>query len=463
MLSSKCDCFPFQRSTGKILKATEFWQGILGQLEVELPSHVYKTWLFETRGHSLDDDSLTVEVPSPFIAECLKKRMYQIIHRTVERLNSRALDIYFKIPDSKKGNGVATKRGSTSSSNYPPIGHLDRPLNSRYTFDSFVVGPCNDLAYSGAQSVASHPGKTYNPLFVYSDVGLGKTHLLQAIGHQCEGAGLSFIYVTGEQFTNEYISSIQSRTTTDFRNKYRTADVLLIDDIQFISGKEQTQEGFFHTFNDLHSSGRQLVLSSDRPPAALSRLADRLRSRFESGLMVDMQPPDFETRLAILSTKAREHNIDPPADILEAIARTAKSSIRELEGHLNKLLALSQMRNRPVDWDLVAQSLPKIKESTVSVAQPDMIIKTVCQAHSISKDHLISKKRTRHIAAARQIAMFLLYTDACLSITEIGTIFQRNHSTVSHSVKKMAALVTEDSQFNSRVMSLKRQLVQTYS
>lgn len=445
------------------MKATEFWQGILGQLEVELPQHVYKTWLSETRGHTLTDDSLIVEVPSPFIAECLEKKMYQIIHRTVERVNSRSLDIHFKIPDKKNGSNVATKMGLKSAPNYSTARHLGWALNSRYTFDSFVVGPCNDLAYSGAQSVASHPGKTYNPLFVYSNVGLGKTHLLQAIGHQCATAGLSFIYVTGEQFTNEYISSIQSRTTNDFRNKYRTADVLLIDDIQFLRGKEQTQEGFFHTFNDLHSSGRQLVLSSDRPPAALSPLADRLRSRFESGLMVDMQPPDFETRLAILSTKAREHNINPPLDILEAIAKTAKSSIRELEGHLNKLLALSQMRNSPVDWDLVAQALPTISDSTVSVAQPDMIIKTVCQAHSISKEHLISKKRTRHVATARQIAMLLLYTDACLSITEIGEIFQRNHSTVSHSVKKMTALLTENAQFNSRVQSLKRQLVQAYS
>ena len=463
MLSSKYDRLPFQRRSEKILKATEFWQGILGQLEVELPSHVYKTWLSNTRGHTLTDDSLTIEVPSPFIAECLEKKMYQIIHRTVERVNSRSLDIHFQIPGSKNGNGVATKRLAKSASNYPPIGQLEWPLNSRYTFDSFVVGPCNDLAYSGAQSVASHPGKTYNPLFIYSDVGLGKTHLLQAIGHQCEEAGRSFIYVTGEQFTNEYIFSIQSRTTNDFRNKYRTPDVLLIDDIQFISGKEQTQEGFFHTFNDLHSSGRQLILSSDRPPTALAPLADRLRSRFESGLMVDMQPPDLETRLAILSTKAREHNIDPPSDILEAIAKTAKSNIRELEGHLNKLLALSQMRNSPVDWDLVAQALPKIQESTVSVAQPDMVIRTICQAYSVSKDHLISKKRTRHIAAARQIAMFLLYTDSCLSITEIGRILQRNHSTVSHAIKKMTALITEDSQFSSRVKSLKRQLVQTYS
>ena len=179
------------------MKATEFWQGILGQLEVEVPQHVYKTWLSETRGHALTDDSLTVAVPSPFIAECLEKRMYQIIHKTVERVNSRSLDIHFKIPDSNDGSPVVTKMGVKSAPNYPTAGHLGSALNSRYTFDSFVVGPSNDLAYSGAQSVASHPGKTYNPLFVYSDVGLGKTHLLQAIGHQCNAAGLSFIYVTG--------------------------------------------------------------------------------------------------------------------------------------------------------------------------------------------------------------------------------------------------------------------------
>jgi chromosomal replication initiator protein len=331
-------------------------------------------------------------------------------------------------------------------------------LNARYTFDSFVVGTGNRLAHAAALAVAENPARAYNPLFLYGGVGLGKTHLLHAVGLACIGAGLRARYVSSEEFTNDLINAIRTHTTDTFREHYRRIEVLLIDDIQFIAGKESTQEEFFHTFNALHGQEKQLVISSDRPPKALVTLEERLRSRFEWGLIADIQPPDFETRMAILRSKAERAGRSVEPEFLELIARRVQSNIRELEGALTRLLAFSDLGGLPMARELVESTLTDLQTRTTAMT-PDRIITAVADQFGVDEDRLLSTDRSRQVALPRQVAMYLIRQGTDASLPKIGEVLGgRDHTTVMYGLDKITGLLETDENLRRQVAAIRESL-----
>ncbi len=320
-------------------------------------------------------------------------------------------------------------------------------LNPRYTFDSFVVGPNNNLAHAGAVAVAQRPGESYNPLFIYGGAGLGKTHLLHAIGHQVcfDKSSAKLIYVTCEKFINEFIDAIEKSKNVEFRSKYRNTDVLMIDDIQFLIGKERTCDEFFHTFNELHEAGKQIVITSDRQPKELRGLAERLRSRFEWGLIVDVSKPDYETKVAIIRKKAELDNIYIPNDVIELIATSVESNIRELEGSLTKVRHYSDLLNKPITLDIAREALKTLlSNSRTKAVTPDRILEKVSDYYCIEVNDIKTKNRTQEIAFIRQLCMYLIKTMLDLSYPQIGSIFNRHHSTVIHAYERISADIAND-------------------
>ena len=315
------------------------WKAALGELQLQVTRPSYETWLRDTTGVSFGDGEFVVGTPNAFVAEMLEQRMYSLISQVLERITTHKVDVRFQVMDAAapaetEGKGSSDIGGTAASTVHQGVVEAPpyRPIspNRIYTFETFIVGKSNDLAHAAAQAVSERPGQVYNPLVLYADVGLGKTHLLHAIGHRILAQGLSLIYATTEEFTNEYIKAIREGKTEDFRQRYRNADVLLLDDIQFLIGKEQTQEGFFHTFNALHMNNKQIVITSDRPVSALSLLDDRVRSRLAGGLVADIQPPDLETRLAILNAKAQFLGLHVPKQVIEYLGERIHKNIREL-------------------------------------------------------------------------------------------------------------------------------------
>jgi chromosomal replication initiator protein len=336
--------------------------------------------------------------------------------------------------------------------------HNNHSINARYTLDSFVVGPSNRLAHAACMAVAENPAKAYNPLFLYGGVGLGKTHLLHAIGSEANRRGLQVLYVSSEEFTNDLIYSIQKRTTAAFRDRYRRIDVLLIDDIQFIAGKESTQEEFFHTFNTLHGQDKQLIISSDRPPKALVTLEERLRSRFEWGLTVDIQPPDLETRIAILRTKAERANRQVPNEIIEAIARQIQSNIRELEGALTRVLAFADLSGQTLTTSLVNSALADLLPQR-NVIDATQVVNAVSTIFGVSTDRLLGRDRSREVAWPRQIAMYLLREEGNVSLPQIGeALGGRDHTTVMYACDKVADLIERDDRLRRQLIQIREQL-----
>jgi chromosomal replication initiator protein len=334
-------------------------------------------------------------------------------------------------------------------------------FNPKYTFESFIVGGCNRLAHAAAIGAAQSPGQSYNPLFIYSGSGLGKTHLLQAIGHVAQARKVRVLYVSGEQFTNDFISAIRERKTDEFRNKYRSVDLLMIDDIHFISGKEQTEESFFHTFNELHNSNRQIVITSDRPPKSMPLLEDRLRSRFEWGLIVDIQPPDLETRLAILKAKAEQCGAELPPDVLEFIAQQIKNNIRELEGGLNRVMAYARLLRAKVTAELAAKALRDIASKVLSGTNitPPLLIDVVASSFCLTTEDLIGRQRDKEVAQARQVAMYLLKQQNNCSLAEIGAVLGgRNPSTVSHACEKIALDIQASPLLRRKIENIKKKI-----
>ncbi len=446
----------------------EIWRAVLGELQLQLPRPTFETWLRQTEGVGCDDQSLVVEVPTPFAVAWLERRMYQSIQKTVEKVTQQPLDVQFRV---KKGSIQQTVEPTALGAGPVPVSSAPNGLNPfsevrptrlpnlspKYTFGSFVVGSSNQLAYSAAQAICEAPGRGYNPLFIYSGVGLGKTHLLHAIGHVCAGRGLSVLYATSEQFTNEFISAIRNRTTEEFRHRYRSVQVLLMDDVHFLSGKEQTHEGFFHTFNDLHTSGNQVVITSDRPPKALALLEDRLRSRFEWGLIADIHPPNLETRMAILMSKADQLGVVLAESVIELIAKRVQKNVRELEGSLNRIVAFSQLMNTPVDLESTSRILDDLSSDAARHSiDPEQIIKAVSQYFRVSPEELLGRSRTQKIAQARQVAMYLLIYELELSPTQVGRLLGgRDHATVIHGAGKINGEVNEDGQLRQDVLTIK--------
>lgn len=438
-------------------RAIDTWKAVLGDLQLQVNPSTYETWLKDTQGVSISDNLLAVEVATPFAIEWLERRMYQSIQSTAQKIAGRPLQVQFQVRNTAPSDYSESPVADEQRSAHRTIQAPQYKLNGKYNFNSFVVGPSNRLPYNAARAVAEAPGRSYNPLFIYSGVGLGKTHLLHAIGHICVSEGLSFIYVTCEQFTNEFITAIRGRTTEDFRAKYRSVEVLLMDDIQFISGKEQTQEGFFHTFNDLHNANRQIVLTSDRPPKALALLEDRLRSRFEWGLIADVQPPDLETRMAILRTKAEQMHLGLDDGITEFVAKKVQKNVRELEGCLNRVAALARLSGRHITLELASQAIADfMPDLSRRSASPDRIMEEVNRKFRVTNDDLIGRSRKKGIVRARHVAMYLLHEELGMKDTEIGRLLgNRDHATVINAVGKVNYEINVDPQLRQDVLDIK--------
>ncbi len=434
--------------------AGEIWDATLGGLEVEVTKSNYQTWLKDTVGLSYRDGYFVVGAPNAFAVAWLEKRLYNLIKKTLSGVLGCSVEVKFEVNQAQQGENSVTPEISGK------VTGNQCNFNPKYTFDTFVVGSSNRLAHAAALGVASNPGKMYNPLFLYGGAGLGKTHLLHAIGQACQDNYNQIVYVTTEQFTNEFISSVMKNNTAEFRDKYRSADVLLIDDIQFIANKESTQEGLFHTFNELHSTNRQIVISSDRPPKTLSLLEERLRSRFEWGLIADIQYPDFETRAAILQAKAEELNVTVPLEVFYLISRRVQNNIRELEGALNRVIAYAKLLNSPISTDLVVEALMDISiDETRKSLTYDILLEAVASYFGLTPEALISKKRDKAVAFARQVAMYLMREEMNTPWTEIGrTLGGRDHSTVVYGYSKISAEVEASSALRRDVLEIKERL-----
>ena len=434
------------------------WQATLGQLQLEMSKASFVTWVSSAEFLRYDEESCCFEigVKNAYARDWLDDRLNAKISRLLTGMMGTTVTAKFS-------DGSAIHPGSTSEQKraaapLPAPMNENVTINGRYRFDNFVVGSNNRLAHAACMAVAENPARAYNPLFLYGGVGLGKTHLLHAIGNACQPANLSVLYVSSEEFTNDLINAIRTHTTPAFREKYRQVDVLLIDDIQFIAGKESTQEEFFHTFNTLHGQNKQLVISSDRSPKALVTLEERLRSRFEWGLTADIQAPDVETRLAILRSKAERAGRNVPADILELIARQVQSNIRELEGALNRVLAYSDLSGIPLTLDLAHNALADFLPHGLDL-EPDDGLNAVSQAFGISNERLLGRERTREVALPRQIAMYLLREEGGVSLPQIGDfIGGRDHTTVIYACDKVNELMETDERLRRQVLQIRERL-----
>ena len=436
--------------------AQEIWESALGELQLQVNKPNYQTWFKGAKGLTYQGNQFVIGVPNVFIAEYLDKNQRSLIEKTLIGLTDSDINVTFKVNSAPQDSPAVSPDQDTATT-----GTENARFNIKYTFDSFIVGGCNRLAYAAALGAAQNPGQSYNPLFIYGGAGLGKTHLLQAIGHMAQSSNAQVLYVSGEQFTNDFINAIREQKTDEFRNKYRSVDMLMIDDIQFIGGKEQTEESFFHTFNELHNSNRQIVITSDRPPKSMPLLEDRLRSRFEWGLIVDIQPPELETRLAILKAKAEKAGAEIPPDVLEFIAQQIKKNIRELEGGLNRVIAYAQLLRTEVTAELVAKALTNIasRASDSTNIIPPMLINTIASSFHLTTEDLIGRRRDREVAQARQVAMYLLKKQNNCSLAEIGTILGgRNPSTVSHACEKIAMDIQASPLLRRKIQGIQKKI-----
>jgi chromosomal replication initiator protein len=444
--------------TEERMTAERLWDAALGQLQLEMPRAAFDTWVRDAELLTYEDGTFIVGVQNAYAKDWLEDRLRSTVTRVLTGLAGRSAEVRFVVwqedpheealPLSFGPRETPVQRKSSSS-----VG-----LNPKYTFENFVVGPSNRLASAAAQAVAENPARAYNPLFLYGGVGLGKTHLLHAIGNACDGFGLQILYVSSEEFTNDLINAIRGHTTDAFRDRYRRMDVLLIDDIQFIAGKESTQEEFFHTFNTLHGQDKQLIISSDRPPKALVTLEERLRSRFEWGLTADIQAPDFETRLAILTSKAERAGRRVPSEYLEIIARRVQSNIRELEGALNRVYAFSDLSGLPLTKDLIESALADLLPRTGSISS-EQIIRVVAREYGVEEERLLSRQRTRDVALPRQVAMYLMREETGASLPQIGeALGGRDHTTVMYGCEKITDRLETDDGLRRQVFSIREAL-----
>ncbi|GBD17045.1 Chromosomal replication initiator protein DnaA [bacterium HR26] len=458
------------------MQAKQIWQVALSDLETRVSRANYETWLRNTELISFEGDCATIGAPNSFAVEQLRSKFAVPIQETLSLITGRPVAVQFAVLNSDRPALQPAPRRQARRSAVaelepppaPPSRQLEltvtpeHGLNPRYTFEKFVVGASNRLAHAAAMAVADRPADKFNPLFIYGGVGLGKTHLLHAIGHRAlaRRPQLKVRYVSSETFTNDLIHAIRQQRTDEFRNRYRTIDILMVDDIQFIAGKESTQEEFFHTFNALYQAGKQIVISSDRPPKAIHNLADRLRSRFEGGLLADIQPPDLETRQAILAEKGRELGVRVPDDVLEYVARKIESNIRELEGALNRIVALAQLYHRSITLDLAVEALTDAHaEARRQQLTPEAVIDAVSQHYRVSVPELVGPGRRRDVVVPRQVAMYLMREELGLSLVEIGQrLGGRDHTTVLHGIEKIEQQLQHDGQLRGEVLAVRERL-----
>lgn len=437
------------------------WNNLIGNLQAEMTKAAFDTWVRDTELVEYKDKVLTIGVQNAYARDWLESRLSSTIIRLLTGYLNEIVDLKIIVWHNDSGlpadgSQIDNETVANPTSNENP--QQPSSINAKYTFSNFVIGSSNRLASAACMAVAEKPAKAYNPLFLYGGVGMGKTHMLHAIGNSILANGKQVLYVSTEEFTNDLINAIRSHNTQVFRDRYRNIDVLLIDDIQFISGKESTQEEFFHTFNALHGQDKQIVISSDRPPKAMNTLEERLRSRFEWGLIVDIQPPDLETRTAILRSKAERSGKNVPNEILDSIARQIRSNIRELEGALTRVLAFAELTNQPLTLNLVDSALIDLLPKREQL-KPDQVLSTVANAFGITPEKILSRDRTRDIALPRQVVMYLLREEANISLPQIGeALGGRDHTTVMYACEKVADMIERDDHLRRQLIQIRNQL-----
>lgn len=463
---------------------SETWDAVLAELELSLSKANFITWFKNTGIISLTDGQVVICVPSAFTKSWIESKYHKMIIQSLERVtekpvkhleyrieniknisneqttpNSPSFD--FKQPDFNSPS-LTPSFSSTSTVASTSNSSGSFTINPKYSFETFVVGKGSELAYAAAQAVVSRPGTSYNPLFIYGGVGLGKTHLIQAIGNELlkKNPNTTIMYVSAEKFSNDFITSIKEGEAKEFQNRYRHIDLLLIDDIQFIAGKDRTQESFFHTFNELHQQNKQVVLTSDRPPKAIPALEDRLKSRFGWGMIADVTAPDFETRTAILEKKCAAKNFNIPADVLQTIASMVQSNIRELEGALNKIIVFHELKNTAPTIESVKSLLSTLETPSIrSSLSSSQLIKTIGQMYNLSLEDLLGKSREKKISYPRQIIMYLMREELKMSYPAIGDeLGGRDHTTAIHAHEKIANELENDPKTKQEIESIKQRL-----
>jgi chromosomal replication initiator protein len=452
----------------------EAWNKAYSQLEIQLDRASFDTWLRSAVFLGFQDDVFSIGVPNSYARDMLQHRLYRDVRRVLSNVLGMTAELCFEVHKPVRQTDddeelplfkLLAQQPEAATPIYQQIARPQRPdlpeseLNPRLTFERFVANSANRMTYEAAMAVAEHPATLYNPFFIYGGVGLGKTHLLQSIAHSCRTRGQRVIYIPSEVFTNDLVDAIRQRTTAMFREKYRSADVLLVDDIQFIAGKESTQEEFFHTFNSLYTFNKQVVLASDRHPSELHTLEDRLRSRFSGGLVMDLQPPEFETRLAILELWAGEREIELPRHIAERIADRARTNVRELEGIFNQMVASAQIARRPLTADMAEGVLDGYRRPRqhLSLAR---VLDVTARYHGITVADLVGPRRTGRLNQARQVAMYLAREVTFASLPQIGEAFGgRTHSTVLHSCNKVAEDLESDDLLRQGIEAIQQELL----
>jgi chromosomal replication initiator protein len=447
------------------LSATEAWTRLLDRARREIPEQAFRTWLEPTEPLALEGDAIVVGSPDQFAADWNDSKYAELLTGLAPIALGHPLRVVFRVHEERKTRNqmdlfVAPPPPAVPVAN-PKQGGVNAHLSDRYTFDHFVIGKSNELAAAAAHGVSQAPGRVYNPLFVYGDTGLGKTHLMQAVAHSVleRDPTIRITFIGTEQFTNEFILAIQGRAMQEFRRRYRETDLLLVDDVQFLKGKESTQEEFFHTFNALYEAGRQIILTSDRPPSEIPGLEARLVSRFQWGMVADIDLPDLEHRIAILRNKALLDHLEMtiPEDVIRFIAEHVRSSVRELEGSIIKLLAYASLKHRDITVDVAREALrdklrPGEVASGTAVLSTDTIQQLVAKEWGVTPEGLRSKTRTKALTAPRQVAMYLMRELMALQLVEIGASFGgRDHSTVIHSLDRVVTMMKEDPTFAQRL------------
>jgi chromosomal replication initiator protein len=451
------------------LSATEVWTRILDRARHELPEQTFRTWLEPTEPLALEGDTIIVGSPDQFAADWNESKHAQLLTSLAPIALGHPLSVVFRVHEERKTRNqmdLFVAPPPSAPEQRQRQGSINAQLSDRYTFDHFVIGKSNELAAAAAHAVSQAPGRVYNPLFLYGDTGLGKTHLMQAVAHAVmeRQPDIRITFIGTEQFTNEMIGSIRERTTQEFRRRYRETDLLLVDDVQFLKGKESTQEEFFHTFNALYEAGRQIILTSDRPPSEIPGLEARLVSRFQWGMVADIELPDLEHRIAILRNKALIDHLEMtiPEDVIRFIAEHVRSNVRELEGSIIKLLAYASLKHREITVDVAREALrDKLRPGEATAAttvglNPDTIQQAVAKEWGVTTEGLRSKTRTKALTAPRQVAMYLMREMLGLQLVEIGATFGgRDHSTVIHSLERVSAMLKEEPSFAQRIARLR--------
>jgi chromosomal replication initiator protein len=449
-----CRHVTFMQST-RTRTPQQIWETALGELQVQVSKPNFRTWFSKTTGLSCQDNQFVIGVPNTFAAEYLEKNQRALIEKALIGLTSPEVQVVFQV--NGKPHHVSTDARTAMPSPAPTYTRL----NPDYTFESFIEGGANRLARAAALSVAQNPGHSYNPLFIYSGPGLGKTHLLHAIGQEAAARHINTICTSAEQFTNEFVTALRERSTEEFRNKYRSLGMLLIDDIHFIGGKEQTEESFFHTFNELHNTNRQIVITSDCPPKSMPLLEERLRSRFEWGLIVDIQPPDYETRLAILQSKALRKGINISQDVLELVAREAHHSIRSLEGSLNRVAAYAKLLRVVPTVEIAARALEDVasKESKIADITPSSIVEAVAASFQLPREALVGRRRDKDTTLARRLTMYIIRQETNCSLAQIGQeLGNRDAAAVTIACKTIAGDIDNSPYLKRKIHDIQQQL-----